>query len=412
MTTREQLLHLLAEASELEHNILCSYLYAVFSLKQEASEDLTPAELAEVQRWRSDLMSVCIEEMVHLAQVANLAASLGGRPHFNRPNLPVAPGYHPAGISVRLSPLDLPTLEHFIFLERPEEVPLADGEGFAQQADGPSRGAVARFGLMPAAPDYRTIGEFYGRLARALQGAAARLGEAQLFCGAVSHQLRPSDFKAEDLVVVTDLASARRAIDFIVEQGEGSPAAAEESHFQRFDAMRARYLQMQQARPGFCPHRPAAADPVMRRPTEPGRTQVTAQPAADVLDLANGCYAAMLRALAHLYEVPWERSRDREALATCAIACMHLLALLGSHLTTLPAEHGGAATAGLTFTVLRATEGYTAEASPAVVLGEWLERARQRVDEMGLPGPLAASLRSALAPALGMLAESAASPPQ
>ena len=33
MSSRENLRHLLAEASALEHNILCCYLYAVFSLK-------------------------------------------------------------------------------------------------------------------------------------------------------------------------------------------------------------------------------------------------------------------------------------------------------------------------------------------------------------------------------------------
>ena len=32
--SREQLLHLLAEASEIEHTLMCSYLYAAFSLKR------------------------------------------------------------------------------------------------------------------------------------------------------------------------------------------------------------------------------------------------------------------------------------------------------------------------------------------------------------------------------------------
>ena len=32
--TREQLLHLLAEAAEIEHTLMCSYLYAAFSLKR------------------------------------------------------------------------------------------------------------------------------------------------------------------------------------------------------------------------------------------------------------------------------------------------------------------------------------------------------------------------------------------
>ena len=31
--SREQLLHSLYEAAELEHNLMCTYLYAAFSLK-------------------------------------------------------------------------------------------------------------------------------------------------------------------------------------------------------------------------------------------------------------------------------------------------------------------------------------------------------------------------------------------
>src|SRR5699024_11245667 len=112
-----QLFHVLAEAAELEHNLLCSYLFAAFSLKQTVAEDLTTEELAVVTRWRENLIAICIEEMVHLAQVSNLLVAVGARPHFNRPNLPVAPGYHPAGIVIELAPFDLATMEHFIFLE-------------------------------------------------------------------------------------------------------------------------------------------------------------------------------------------------------------------------------------------------------------------------------------------------------
>jgi hypothetical protein len=69
--TREHLLHVLAEAAELEHNLLCSYLFAAFSLKQGLDEDLTPHELTAVERWRGAILQVCVEEMLHLAQVAN-----------------------------------------------------------------------------------------------------------------------------------------------------------------------------------------------------------------------------------------------------------------------------------------------------------------------------------------------------
>ena len=44
---REALIYMLCEAAELEHGIMCQYLYAAFSLKQSAGEGLT-LELAPV----------------------------------------------------------------------------------------------------------------------------------------------------------------------------------------------------------------------------------------------------------------------------------------------------------------------------------------------------------------------------
>src|SRR5688572_18071909 len=108
--TREQLLHLLTEAAEFEHNLLCCYLYAAFTLKCDGS-GLTDTETAAVRRWHKSIMSVAIEEMTHLALVANLTVAIGARPHFNRPNFPVAAGFHPAGIVVELAPFDMATLQ-------------------------------------------------------------------------------------------------------------------------------------------------------------------------------------------------------------------------------------------------------------------------------------------------------------
>ena len=48
---REELIFLLSEASALEHMILCQYLFAAFSLKQDASEGVTVAQLEAIRRW-------------------------------------------------------------------------------------------------------------------------------------------------------------------------------------------------------------------------------------------------------------------------------------------------------------------------------------------------------------------------
>jgi hypothetical protein len=118
---RDSLVHPLTEAAEIEHNLLCLYLYAAFSLKFGAEDGLSPTESETVAKWRTTVMGVAIEEMAHLALVNNLLVTLGGAPHFDRPNLPVPPGYHPAGFVIRLVPLTKATLDHFIFLERPAD---------------------------------------------------------------------------------------------------------------------------------------------------------------------------------------------------------------------------------------------------------------------------------------------------
>jgi hypothetical protein len=51
--SRELLLHALYEAAELEHNLMCTYLYAAFSLRDGEAEGLSQVEAAAVARWRS-----------------------------------------------------------------------------------------------------------------------------------------------------------------------------------------------------------------------------------------------------------------------------------------------------------------------------------------------------------------------
>lgn len=47
-THRGQLIGMLAEAAEIEHCLMCTYLYAAFSLKQGADEDLLAHEWSAV----------------------------------------------------------------------------------------------------------------------------------------------------------------------------------------------------------------------------------------------------------------------------------------------------------------------------------------------------------------------------
>ena len=83
---REALIYMLCEAAELEHGIMCQYLFAAFSLKQSEDEGLTPDELAAVTRWRKQISHVATQEMLHLALVQNLLSAIGAAPHMVRPD--------------------------------------------------------------------------------------------------------------------------------------------------------------------------------------------------------------------------------------------------------------------------------------------------------------------------------------
>src|ERR1700681_4608102 len=133
LTQREVLIHALYEAAELEHNLMCTYLYAAFSLKDGVADGLTPDEAEAVGRWRQKLIRVAVEEMQHLAAVWNITSALGGSPRFGRTNFPLDPGYLPAGIVVKLAPFSPETLQHFVFLERPRGSTELDGEGFVYE---------------------------------------------------------------------------------------------------------------------------------------------------------------------------------------------------------------------------------------------------------------------------------------
>jgi len=110
---REHLWFLLSEAAQLEHMIMCQYLYADFSLKQGEDEGLTPEQAAVVARWHVVLRGIAVQEMLHLALVANLMSAIGAAPLFGRPNFPQCSGYFPPTVQLDLLPFGEAALTHF-----------------------------------------------------------------------------------------------------------------------------------------------------------------------------------------------------------------------------------------------------------------------------------------------------------
>jgi len=64
---RKELTYLLSQAAELEHGLMCEYLYAAFSLKSTAGPGLRGDQLAAVERWRGMILGIAAQEMMHWA---------------------------------------------------------------------------------------------------------------------------------------------------------------------------------------------------------------------------------------------------------------------------------------------------------------------------------------------------------
>jgi CDGSH-type Zn-finger protein/uncharacterized Fe-S cluster protein YjdI len=352
LAQREVLIHALYEAAELEHNLMCTYLYAAVSLKDGEAEGLSAEEAAAVKRWRQVLLGVAIEEMGHLAAVWNITSALGGSPRFGRTNFPLDPGYLPACVVVKLAPFTADTLQHFVFLERPHGSTEQDGAGFAYERPYVRGGGAAR--LTPMAVDYSTVGDFYAALGEGLRALVARYGESNAFDGDPALQLSPEEVSLAGAKQVRCLKTALAAFAAIVEQGEGAPRDTVGSHYQKFLGIRTELRALMAKNPDLAPAHPAATNPVLRRPPRPeGRVWLENPDAVAAVDLANACYGLMLRLLAYAYAVRGP-SAEKSLAVDLAIGLMQAVMPLAERAARLPAGPSNPqCNAGLSFIALR-----------------------------------------------------------
>jgi len=371
-THRDQLITMLAEAAEIEHCLMCTYLYAAFSLKQGIDEDLLEHELSAVRRWRAEIISIATEEMLHLALVNNLLMAVGAKPHYRHYNFPALPGQFPADVAVALLPFDAATLDHFIYVERPKEADDTD----ARNIDKPvySRDMEAADLVSETTGDYETVGELYQTIADSLAPLAATIGEENLFVGDLAAQLTEADVFLPSLCAISTVAQATKALDLIVEQGEGSRVCHETSHYARFRTIRQQWQALSSDRPAFKPYRDVARNPVMRSPvTTEERIQIVSEPAISLLDVGNSSYVLMLRLFAIMSDTA-NCLLPRPAVMAQAMTLMHALADVGVALTSLPAdpEYPGVR-AGLTFSLSRTAFGYESPTSAAKLISERMD---------------------------------------
>ena len=287
--------------------------------------------------------------MLHLALVQNLLSAIGGAPHVSRPNFPQPASHYPAGVHLVLLPFGEAALRHFMFLERPEGMDIKDADGLA--AYGRAAPAVQQGDIVPRGQDFATIGHLYRSIEAGIARLTEKFGEDWLFVGPPRAQATQQYFRWPELVAVTDAASAQRAIDEILEQGEGPRGHWQDAHFGQFVDILDEFLRLRAANPLFEPVRPVV--PVNVRPAE-RETDIplaTDPLTVQVMDLFNVSYEILLLMLQRFFAHTEETDAQLKALADATVALMvQAIKPLGNLVTTLPAgqEYPGR-TAGPSF---------------------------------------------------------------
>lgn len=292
----EQLKDYLQVAIQLEHATIPPYLTAAYSAKIEAN-----------RRSVDIIRSVAKEEMLHLSLAANLLNAIGGHPDLVSSDfVPPYPTHLPTGqddFEVGIEKFSDHALDIFLDIERPTPlkpehaglvehiqkiVPISGRhiDKSMLESQNPlvpitkvgddkyelhyniafvphqrltaKRKAISEAGdsLVPhvAAKSseedhielhYWSIGEFYKAIHLGFVELTNKMGMEALFTGDPKSQVGPKYYYSAggESMVVTDLNSALRAIDFIAAQGEGSNDRVydddgELSHYYRFDQIR------------------------------------------------------------------------------------------------------------------------------------------------------------------------------
>ena len=239
-------------------------------------------------------------------------------------------------------------LRHFAFLERPEGMDVEDAEGFEAIAQAIELPHDEQDEIVPHLQEFDTIGQLYRSIEAGFTYLDERLGTDRLFIGPPDAQATEEHFRWPELIAVTDLASARRAIDTIVEQGEGARGEWRDAHFGRLLGILEDFLELKDADPGFEPARPVVAANVRPQPTGIVVPLITDPGTTRCMDLLNVAYEVLLQLLSRYFAHTDESPEQLEVLANVSVGLMYsVIKPLGTVVTTLPVgpDHPGA-TAG------------------------------------------------------------------
>ena len=241
ITTVEELHYYLIQGMMIEHATLPPYLTALYSLKPGSN-----LEAFHIIR------SVAVEEMLHLTLAANVFNAVGGNIEgvlTNPDFVPTYPTYLPTGaddFDVSVSKFSPETIKTFLNIERSKEVP-EDTPLVESRAKQELRKRFLNILGYDETYSYSTIGLFYTEVIRGLKALDKEYKEQgkNLFIGDPRKQITREYYYdgAGDIVKVTDLDSAIKALYVIQTQGEGSGSETiydsekELCHYYRFQEL-------------------------------------------------------------------------------------------------------------------------------------------------------------------------------
>lgn len=334
---REELIFMLSEAAALEHMIMCEYLFAAFSLKRDVSEGVTPAQLEAIKGWERVVSLVATQEMLHLTLVSNMLTAIGSHPFLSHPNFPQRAKYYPPGVQLALLPFGEHALQHFLYLERPENMDLEDAPEFAALAIPKPSLTFDDDQIVPQTQEFATIGHLYRGIEQGFRHLVEKYGEQRVFIGPPRAQATEEYFGWPELIAVTDLASACQAIETIIEEGEGARGDWRQAHFGKFMQIMQEYRDLKQQDPEFVPARPVVAAYV-RPPSDTSEVSLISDPVtAGISELFNASYEVLLQMLMRYFIHGEETEDELQTLSSTAVMMMFMIIKpLGQLLTTLP----------------------------------------------------------------------------
>ena len=326
LTTIQHLRTHLQWAIQVELTTIPTYLYAMYSIKNPASES------AKVFR------SIVIEEMLHVALASNLLVAVGGQPKFYHEDIvPKFPGpipHHREGFVVNLERASVEFVrDTCMVIEYPEAA-----------------------GAIPEDDNFDTIGQFYLALENCFRTLCEQPGH-QVFAENDPHKQLTEGYFPEisdtgDLSLITDLDSAMSAMQTIVEQGEGiqdshydDPSKKELAHYYKFE----RIVE------GDAPL--GDVWPVVKSP----KTVDYPESLRDLSNLFNGCYCYMLLALEDIFILTDAAAKHQLVFRGLYSVMTSIMPPLARMMMQQPIAEGADENAGPTFEYIHFEHGVSKE---------------------------------------------------